>query len=176
MKLQWAVLISEPDSDKRRRNGPSWEKRLWVYVHAVKTWCKPLNVRQVQCKPVQKETTISSAFLCLCSIFEKNLLKSVHCDRQREADLRGRGGAEEGCVHVSLGKTSVIERWGICSGVLMVSLSPQRLAQMSGQLWGDLHPVFCLYLLIVCGCVSECVQHRSFIVSTPKFIWNVRIP
>lgn len=41
------------------------------------------------------------------------------------------------------------------SGVLMVSLSPQRLAQMSGQLWSDLHPACCLYPPSVC--LSVCV-------------------
>lgn len=43
----------------------------------------------------------------------------------------------------------------IFSGVLMVSLSPQRLAQMSGQLWSDLHPACCLYPPSVC--LSVCV-------------------
>lgn len=62
-----------------------------------------------------------------------------------------------GGEHRGWWKESVIEGrgGGFLSGVLMVSLSPQRLAQMSGQLWSDLHPACCLYPPSVC--LSVCV-------------------
>lgn len=63
-----------------------------------------------------------------------------------------------GGEHRGWWKESVIEgRGGFFSGVLMVSLSPQRLAQMSGQLWSDLHPACCLYPPSVCLSVCVCV-------------------
>lgn len=48
---------------------------------------------------------------------------------------RGEVGGRVACVCMCLEEVGVLLRdWGIFSGVLMVSPSPQRLAQMSGQL------------------------------------------
>lgn len=100
--------------------------------------------------------------------FVKNLLKALDLrlqwwDRQRETDRHLEGGLDM-CV----GEGGVIEGWGIFSGVLMVSLSLQRLAQMSGQLWTDLHHARSLYPLSVrvCACV------RWFIFTQTSFKKN----